>query len=220
MQKISWKLETQTSRFVLYILWLCWLEVTLGRLWIIFWLLQEVLSLACTEFKENLTTMNQDGLSITRGTSYSGLRYLLSEVNAYTIWTCSVIVLRHFSPPGGVRKLRHRSAWSAVTVGFSRLLGLREHSRETSKFQNVLSILHNTFNTSEHLNVIDVFVVSVKYRIPSVFFNPNAKQSAQQQALDMLNAHQLDHPEACFLHSSSEVPPQHPDFLKTWLTLI
>lgn len=41
--------------------------------------------MACTEFKDNLVTLNSDGQPVPRSLSFSGMRYMLAEVSDFWV---------------------------------------------------------------------------------------------------------------------------------------
>ena len=47
--------------------------------------LQEALNLGVNEFKDGMTLKGYDGKPVAKNTSWTGLRFLLSEVSDYTV---------------------------------------------------------------------------------------------------------------------------------------
>lgn len=52
---------------------------------------------------------------------------------------------------------------------------------------------------------IAILLFAVKYKLPAMFFNPNARQTQLIQSLENIAHFYLETPEACNLHPSSEV---------------
>ena len=53
----------------------------LYKVGVCFAVFQEVLNLAASEFKDDLTTVGPDGSLIPRNTSWNGLRFMITEVS-------------------------------------------------------------------------------------------------------------------------------------------
>ncbi|ESO89151.1 hypothetical protein LOTGIDRAFT_229063 [Lottia gigantea] len=122
--------------------------------------LQEGLRFTASEFKDPIVSVGADGSNVTRSTSWTGARYILSEV----------------------------------------LYG--SHITDSYDQQSLCAIVD--YWLSPQAIKKDFEVARLKYRVPSAFFNTNVRLNTLIQALDGINHHYLDVPEACHLHPNVE----------------
>ncbi|XP_053397319.1 dynein axonemal heavy chain 5-like isoform X6 [Mercenaria mercenaria] len=122
--------------------------------------IQESLNFITSEFKDQIMYTAPDGTQQPRITSWTGIRYMLSEV-IYGSYSTDV---------------NDQQSLSAMVDYWVSPTAVKK----------------------------DFEVARLKYRHPSAFFNPNIRLNSLIQALEGINYHFLDVPEACHIHPNVE----------------
>ncbi|XP_060567478.1 dynein axonemal heavy chain 5-like [Ruditapes philippinarum] len=122
--------------------------------------IQESLNFITSEFKDQIMFTAPDGTQQSRITSWTGIRYMLSEV-IYGSYSTDV---------------NDQQSLSAMVDYWVSPTAVKK----------------------------DFEVARLKYRHPAAFFNPNVRLNSLIQALEGINYHFLDVPEACHIHPNVE----------------